>query len=88
MEYFSALRDKTGAPEAIVEFIGTTVMDLVDALVGVHGEFFREQLLEGDGIRSMVKILVNGRDVRGIRGLYTELEEGDTVSIFPPAAGG
>jgi molybdopterin synthase sulfur carrier subunit len=88
VEFFSLLREKVGASEADVDFIGTTVMDLVEALSDVHGEFFREQVLEGDGIRSMVKILVNGRDVRGLRGLFTELREGDTVSIFPPAAGG
>lgn len=88
MEFFSVLRDKVGAPEADVGFIGTTVMDLVEALTESHGEFFREEVLEGDGIRSMVKILVNGKDVRGLRGLFTELKEGDTVSIFPPAAGG
>lgn len=88
VEFFSVLRDKVGAPEADVGFIGTTVMDLVEALTESHGEFFREEVLEGDGIRSMVKILVNGKDVRGLRGLFTELKEGDTVSIFPPAAGG
>lgn len=88
VEFFAILREKVGAPEAGVDFFGNTVMDLVEALTAAHGESFREQVLEGDGIRSMVKILVNGKDVRGLRGLYTELEEGDTVSIFPPAAGG
>jgi len=88
VEFFSLLREKVGAPETNVDFFGTTVMDLVEALSGIHGEHFRDQVLEGDGIRSMVKILVNGRDVRDLRGLFTELREGDTVSIFPPAAGG
>jgi molybdopterin synthase sulfur carrier subunit len=88
VEFFSLLREKIGVPEAYVNFMGTTVMDLVEALSEIHGELFRDQVLEGDGIRSMVKILVNGRDVMGMRGLFTELREGDTVSIFPPAAGG
>jgi molybdopterin synthase sulfur carrier subunit len=88
VEFFSTLRERVGAPESAIEFIGTTVMDLVEALTEAHGVEFREQVLEGDGIRSMVKILVNGKDVRSLRGLFTELEEGDTVSIFPPAAGG
>jgi molybdopterin synthase sulfur carrier subunit len=88
VEFFALLREKVGAPEADVDFIGTTVMDLVEALSDIHGEFFRDQVLEGDGLRSMVKILVNGRDVKGLRGLFTELKEGDRVSIFPPAAGG
>lgn len=88
MEFFSLLREKVGAPEAWVEFMGTTVMDLLVALHELHGDAFREQVLEGDEMRSMVKILVNGQDTRGLRGLFTELKEGDLVSIFPPAAGG
>ena len=88
MEFFALLREKVGAPEADVDFIGTTVMDLVAALSDAHGEVFRDQVLEGEEMRSMVKILVNGHDVRSLRGLFTELREGDTVSIFPPAAGG
>ncbi len=88
VEFFSVLREKAGVSEASVDFMGSTVMDLIDALSEIHGELFRDQVLEGDDLRSMVKILVNGRDVRGLRSLFTELKEGDTVSIFPPAAGG
>jgi molybdopterin synthase sulfur carrier subunit len=88
VEFFALLREKVGAPEAYVDFIGTTVMDLVAALSDAHGEVFRDQVLEGEEMRSMVKILVNGQDVRSLRGLFTELRDGDIVSIFPPAAGG
>ena len=88
VEFFALLREKVGAAEAAVDFIGTTVMDLVAALSDAHGEVFRDQVLVGEEMRNMVKILVNGQDVRGLRGLFTELKEGDTVSIFPPAAGG
>lgn len=88
MEFFALLREKVGTPNADVQFLGSTVMDLLAALTESYGEVFRDQLLEGDELRSMVKILVNGQDVRGLRGVFTELREGDTVSIFPPAAGG
>ncbi len=33
-------------------------------------------------------ILVNGFNIRQLHGLYSILQEGDRVSIFPPAAGG
>jgi len=45
-------------------------------------------VMEGDKVKEMVKILVNGRDVRELRGLETELSDGDCISIFPPVAGG
>lgn len=88
VEFFALLREKVGGPEKVVEFMGSSVMDLIMALSEAHGEVFREQILEGEELRSLVKILVNGQDVRGLRGLFTELREGDTVSFFPPAAGG
>ncbi len=33
-------------------------------------------------------ILINGSNIRQLHGLYSILQEGDRVSIFPPAAGG
>jgi len=44
--------------------------------------------MEGSRVREMVKILVNGKDIRDLKGLMTELRDGDCISIFPPVAGG
>ena len=35
-----------------------------------------------------VSILVNGRDMDFLKGLKTELQEGDIVVLIPPVAGG
>lgn len=42
---------------------------------------------EGD-LREFVSVLKEGRDITHIDGLDTELEHGDTISLFPPVAGG
>lgn len=70
-----------------VNFDGNSLVDLIDA-IGQSVESFGEQLVEGERLKNMVKILVNGKDVTELRGLWTELKDGDRVSFFPPAAGG
>lgn len=43
---------------------------------------------ESGNIRPSILILKNGRNIRFLRGLFTRLEDGDKVSIFPPVCGG
>jgi molybdopterin synthase sulfur carrier subunit len=86
-EFFGRLREKIGSPSIKVIFDGNSIADLIDA-INQRAESFSEQLLEGGRLKSMVKILVNGRDITELRGLWTELKDGDMVSFFPPAAGG
>lgn len=62
---------------------GEMLADLEAEYEGLEGS-----LLENGDVRTAVNVLVNGRDVAHIDGLETVLEDGDTVSIFPPVAGG
>lgn len=48
-----------------------------------------ELLFKPDGgIRDHLHVFLNGRNVATLRGLDTELSEGDTISFFPPIGGG
>ncbi len=38
--------------------------------------------------RDGVTVMLNGRNIRFLDGMSTELEEGDTLAIFPPIGGG
>lgn len=87
-EFFADLRDKVGFASKEIEFRGTTVLDLIADLDAISAGGLSEHVLEGGRLRELVKVLVNGRDVRGIRGLQTELRDGDVVAFFPPVAGG
>jgi molybdopterin synthase sulfur carrier subunit len=87
-EFFATLREKVGTASMEVSFSGKTVMDFIVALDEMFGGILKELMVEGGELRELVKILVNGKDVRGIEGLYTELKDGDSVSFFPPVAGG
>ena len=39
-------------------------------------------------LRDLVNILKNGRNIHFLAGLDTLLEDGDTIALFPPVAGG
>jgi molybdopterin synthase sulfur carrier subunit len=67
---------------------GATVRDV---LADLEGEFpdMADRLLDEDGdIRPQLSVLKNGREVSHMDGAATALEDGDTLSIFPPVAGG
>lgn len=64
--------------------VGDVLADLETEFDGLEG-----QLLDENGeIRPQLTILKNGRDVTHASGPETSLEDGDTISAFPPVAGG
>ena len=65
-----------------------SVRELIEYLIEMFGIKIREILMEGDKSKEFVKILVNGKDIRALKGMETELKDGDIISIFPPVAGG
>lgn len=86
---FATFREAVGQKTISREFDdGTTVGDVLRALEtefdGLEGELLDET---GD-IRPQLSVLKNGREVLHIDGTETALDEGDTVSVFPPVAGG
>lgn len=63
--------------------VGDVLADLETEFDGLEG-----QLLDDGEIRPQLSILKNGRDVTHAQGPDTPLEDGDSVSLFPPIAGG
>ena len=81
------LRPQTGG-EATVDAEGSTVGDVLTALVDAHPGT-REQLFGGDGdLNRYVNVYLNDEDVRVLEGLETEVDSGDTIVILPAMAGG
>ena len=81
------LRPQTGG-EAAVRADGSTVGDVLSALVDAHPEA-RGQLFAEDGdLNRYVNVYLNDEDVRVLDGLETVVADADTVVILPAMAGG
>lgn len=87
-EFFADLREKVGCPAMELDFTGKTVLDLIEEIDAITSGSLIKNVVEGGRLKDLVKVFVNGRDIRGLKGLETELIEGDVVSFFPPVAGG
>ncbi len=66
------------------------VLEAVVSFLKEEGEksFKRKLLEESEELKRGVIILKNGVNVLHLQGLDTVIEPGDTLSVFPPGAGG
>jgi len=84
--FFATFREAVGERTIERSFDeGTRVGDVLHAL---EAEFPDLELFEDGTLREYLSIMKNGRDVTHLEGLDTPLADGDTVSVFPPVAGG
>lgn len=73
----------------IVEAKSMTVQGLLDTLIERHGESFAKEIIDGNGLREGLSLLVNGRNVLSFPDTYqTNLKDGDDVVITVQVAGG
>ncbi|MCI4434208.1 MAG: ubiquitin-like small modifier protein 1 [Thermoplasmata archaeon] len=86
VQYFATLRKITGKQEEDIK--ARKIGDLLEIILNKYGEEFRKALYDSNGFRKGVIILKNGKNIIYLNNLETELEDTDTVSIFPPVAGG
>ncbi|SET10269.1 molybdopterin synthase sulfur carrier subunit [Natronincola peptidivorans] len=67
-----------------------TIHDLLKKISELHGEKFKKEVLnqEGKGLAPRYKILINGKNIKTMDYFDTVLENGQTIHIMPPVAGG
>jgi molybdopterin synthase sulfur carrier subunit len=87
MRFFANFRATVGQKTLTREFEGvSTVGELAWTLSEEYPEM---DLFESDEtLREFIRIMKDGQDITHLDGLETELEDGDTISLFPPVAGG
>jgi molybdopterin synthase sulfur carrier subunit len=75
-----------GQGEVQVEAL--TIREAVEKLESLYPGF-KERLLDENGeLRKFVNIYLNDEDIRFLKGIDTELKDGDVLSIVPAIAGG
>jgi MoaD family protein len=67
---------------------GATVRSLLAVLTGRFKGLDELLFSSPETLRDFVNILQNGRNIHFLAGLDTPLADGDTIALFPPAAGG
>lgn len=85
LRFFATFREAVGQKTLERDYPeGTTVGDVLTDLV----EEYEMDLFEDGDLRPQLSIMKNGKDVVHLDGLDTRLDDGDTLSVFPPVAGG
>ena len=85
LRFFANFREAVGQKTLERDYPdGTTVGDV---LADLNDEYGLDVFEDGD-IRSQLSVMKNGKDVVHIDGQDTSLDDGDTLSVFPPVAGG
>jgi MoaD family protein len=69
---------------------GSTVMDLINELIGLYGEPLKKILLDADtkGLSDSILILVNRTEMKNDDVNKRILKDGDEVILMPPVVGG
>ncbi|MFN3870816.1 MAG: ubiquitin-like small modifier protein 1 [Aquificaceae bacterium] len=79
-------RITNGQGEVQVE--ASTIKEAIEKLEEIYPGF-KERLLDEKGeMRKFVNLYLNDEDIRFLKGLDTELKDGDVISIVPAIAGG
>ena len=89
VRFFANYRQLTKCKEADIP-VQPDIWALANFLGAQYGDAVRKKLFSEDGndIGSDAIILVNGRNIRFLKGKDSPLCESDVVSIFPLVAGG
>ena len=87
LRFFATFREAVGTKTIARDYDARTVGDV---LVALESEFegLAGEIMEDGTVRGQVNVLLNGRDVTHEQGIETPIEPDDTLSIFPPVAGG
>ncbi|MEM3695218.1 MAG: ubiquitin-like small modifier protein 1 [Candidatus Bathyarchaeia archaeon] len=92
VRFFTSLRELTGKREEVLEFSDderVTVDAVLKRLAERYGKGFVEYVYDAGGeVKGFLQFLINGRSASTLKGLATELSDGDVLAIIPPVGGG
>ena len=93
VRFFTSLREIVGKKEEKLDFsedMNVTVEMILRRLGEKYGKPFVNYVYEKNGgeTRGFLQFLVNGKSAATLKGLQTELQDGDVLAILPPVGGG
>jgi molybdopterin synthase sulfur carrier subunit len=88
LRLFATFREAVGRKTVERELPDDATVETILRDLESEHEDLTGRLIESGEIRPEVNVLKNGREVLHLDGIDTAIEDGDTISIFPPVAGG
>ena len=93
VRFFTVLREVAGKKEETLQFAEgekVTVDAVLKALSSRYGKPFTEYVCDQrtGGVKGFLQFFINGQSTSVLKGLGSELQDGDVVAIVPPVGGG
>ncbi len=92
VRFFTSLREIVDKREELLNFNENevTVDYVLKTLTEKYGKPFKEYVYDSKTAqpKAFLQFLVNGNSTSTLKGLETELKEGDVLAILPPVGGG
>lgn len=88
IKFLTRFIDITGEKNLKIEDV-PDINALIEFLCKKYDKNFKEVLFDENGnLRDYLKVMLNGEDIRDIKGVNTPLKDGDQIVMFQTIAGG
>lgn len=88
LRFFANFREAVGSKTIDREYEDDATVGEVLASLETEFDGLEGMLLADGDLKPQINVLKNGREVLHLDGIGTELADGDSLSVFPPVAGG
>lgn len=86
VKYFTTFRNYTGTKKETIN--ANNIKQLIKKIRKKHPEIKGKILKNNKETRNGIIIMINGINIKHLKGLNSNINENDRISIFPPVAGG
>jgi molybdopterin synthase sulfur carrier subunit len=88
--FLSLLEEITGVDEIIISIEkNSTIKDVLNLLTSKFGEDLKITIFENpEALSKYIIISLNGTDIRSLKNLESNIQDGDEVTLLPAIAGG
>ncbi len=93
VRFFTILREVTDKKEVTMQFAEAkkvTLNAVLKALSNCYGKPFAEYVydLQTGQVKGFLQFFINGQSTTTLKGLDSEIQNGDVLAIVPPVGGG